>query len=221
MLALEETVYQVDTAESGTKGVELQKKNFYNLIFLDLKMPGLNGVETLQEIRKLDKIEGKPYYRLIRPFITEEGCLKCHSDQGYKVGDIRGGISLSVPMKPYLASAQRRIVHVAIGLGVLWFIGVGGLWIGMGNIRNRIKEREAVEKERNGYVEDLQEALEQVKQLGGLLPICAHCKNIRDDKGYWNKIESYIHQHSEAEFSHSICPECAKKFYPDLDIYDD
>jgi len=54
-----------------------------------------------------------------------------------------------------------------------------------------------------------------------LLPICSHCKNIRDDKGYWNQIESYIHEHSEAEFSHSICPECAIKYYPDMDIYDD
>ena len=57
---------------------------------------------------------------------------------------------------------------------------------------------------------ELQDALNQVKQLKGLLPICASCKKIRDDKGYWNQIESYIKRHSEAEFSHSICPECAK-----------
>lgn len=54
--------------------------------------------------------------------------------------------------------------------------------------------------------------------LKGLLPICANCKSIRDDKGYWNQIESYIHQHSEARFSHSLCPDCTKKLYPD--IYD-
>ncbi len=60
----------------------------------------------------------------------------------------------------------------------------------------------------------------EVRTLSGLLPICASCKNIRDDKGYWNQIESYIHKHSEAEFSHSICPECAKKLYPDLDYPD-
>ena len=55
-----------------------------------------------------------------------------------------------------------------------------------------------------------------MKKLSGLLPICASCKKIRDDKGYWNQIESYIHDHSEAEFSHGICPDCFKRLYPDL-----
>ena len=173
------------------------------------------------EITSVEMIEGKPYFRLIRPFITEEGCLKCHAHQGYKVGDIRGGISLSVPMEPYLASAQRRIAQVAIGLGVIWLIGAGGLWIGMGYIRNRIREREEAELERNRYIKELREALKKVKQLGGMLPICSHCKKIRDDKGYWNQIESYIQDHSEAEFSHGICQECAKKYYPDMNLYDE
>ncbi|MGA2381995.1 MAG: CHASE3 domain-containing protein [Gemmatimonadales bacterium] len=55
----------------------------------------------------------------------------------------------------------------------------------------------------------------EVKVLGGLLPICANCKKIRDDRGYWNQIESYVHEHSEADFSHGICPECAAKLYPE------
>ena len=67
----------------------------------------------------------------------------------------------------------------------------------------------------------LKEALAKIKILSGLLPICSHCKKIRDDKGYWNKIELYIQKHSDAEFSHGICPECAKKYYPDMDLYGD
>jgi hypothetical protein len=59
--------------------------------------------------------------------------------------------------------------------------------------------------------EELEKALKKVKQLRGMLPICAYCKKIRDDKGYWQQVEIYIHQHSEADFSHSICPECMKK----------
>ena len=66
--------------------------------------------------------------------------------------------------------------------------------------------------------EQLKTALAELKVLRGMLPICSICKNIGDDKGYWNRIEAYIQQHSEAEFSHSICPECAKKHYPDLDL---
>jgi hypothetical protein len=57
--------------------------------------------------------------------------------------------------------------------------------------------------------------------LKGFLPICASCKKIRDDQGYWNQIESYIKKHSQAEFSHSICPDCAEKLYPGIDLYDD
>jgi PAS domain S-box-containing protein len=64
----------------------------------------------------------------------------------------------------------------------------------------------------------LLKALKEIKMLSGLLPICASCKKIRDDKGYWNQIESYIQQHSEAQFSHAICPTCAKKLYPDLGL---
>jgi response regulator RpfG family c-di-GMP phosphodiesterase len=62
----------------------------------------------------------------------------------------------------------------------------------------------------------LRKALAQVKKLSGFLPICASCKKIRDDKGYWQQIEAYIRDHSEAEFSHGICPECAEKLYGDL-----
>ncbi|MCP3875092.1 MAG: HAMP domain-containing protein [Desulfobacteraceae bacterium] len=62
----------------------------------------------------------------------------------------------------------------------------------------------------------LQKSLDEIKTLRGILPICCNCKSIRDDKGYWNKIEAYIQQHSEAEFSHGICQKCAEKLYPDL-----
>lgn len=64
--------------------------------------------------------------------------------------------------------------------------------------------------------EELKRALNQVKKLSGFLPICSSCKKIRDDKGYWNQIEVYIKEHSEADFSHGICPDCAKKLYPDF-----
>ncbi len=84
-----------------------------------------------------------------------------------------------------------------------------------------IKQRKQVEKEREKLISELQVALDEVKTLSGLLPICASCKKIRDDKGYWNQIESYIGERSEAKFSHSICPDCAKKLYPGFKIYDD
>lgn len=78
-----------------------------------------------------------------------------------------------------------------------------------------ITERKRSEAERERLIQELQEALSKVKTLSGMLPICASCKKIRDDKGYWTQIEAYIRDHSEAEFTHGICPECMKKLYPD------
>ena len=72
------------------------------------------------------------------------------------------------------------------------------------------------DKEKSEAIVMLNKALAEVKTLSGFLPICASCKKIRDDKGYWNQIEAYISEHSEAEFSHGICPECAHNLYPDL-----
>ena len=79
-----------------------------------------------------------------------------------------------------------------------------------------ISKRKQVEKEREKLIAELQDAATKIKTLSGLLPICSSCKKIRDDKGYWKQIESYIRDHSEAEFTHSMCPICAKKFYPEF-----
>jgi PAS domain S-box-containing protein len=96
-----------------------------------------------------------------------------------------------------------------------------GLLSGFIGISRDITKRKLIEEQRDKSILDLQQALSEVKKLSGLLPICSYCKKIRDDKGYWNQIESYIHKHSEAQFSHGICQECAKKHYPDLGIYGD
>lgn len=79
-----------------------------------------------------------------------------------------------------------------------------------------ITERKEADIEREQLISELQDALTQVKTLSGLLPICAACKKIRDDNGYWNQIEVYIQSHSEAEFTHSFCPECMKRLYPEV-----
>jgi PAS domain S-box-containing protein len=91
----------------------------------------------------------------------------------------------------------------------------GGRVILEGLVRD-ITERKRAEEERKKLIGELRASLAEVKTLSGLLPICASCKKIRDDKGYWNRIESYITDHSEAEFSHGICPACAEKLYPEV-----
>lgn len=92
--------------------------------------------------------------------------------------------------------------------------------IALQNSRN-LDDRIKAEKQREKTITDLKKTMSEVKKLSGLLPICSYCKKIRDDKGYWKQIESYIHEHSEAQFSHGICQECAKKYYPDFDLYEE
>jgi hypothetical protein len=91
------------------------------------------------------------------------------------------------------------------------------LEIANNQLKQEIEQRKTMEQERERLIADLQKALGDVKQLSGLLPICSHCKKIRDDSGYWNQIESYIREHSGVEFSHGICQDCLKKYYPDYD----
>jgi len=77
-----------------------------------------------------------------------------------------------------------------------------------------ISKRKKTEQEKEKLIKDLKHALDEVKKLSGLIPICASCKKIRDDTGYWRQVEEYIQQHSDVDFSHSICPDCMKKMYP-------
>ena len=78
-----------------------------------------------------------------------------------------------------------------------------------------ITRRKQAEEEREKLIDELQEALKEIKTLRGILPFCSFCKKIRDDKGYWEKVDVYIHKYSQADISHSICPDCLKKHYPD------
>ncbi len=84
------------------------------------------------------------------------------------------------------------------------------------DLTREVAERKRAEEEREKVISRLQQALAHVKKLSGLLPICASCKKIRDDRGYWLQVEEYIRDHSEAQFSHGLCPECAKKLYPEF-----
>jgi uncharacterized PurR-regulated membrane protein YhhQ (DUF165 family) len=83
--------------------------------------------------------------------------------------------------------------------------------------QEEIEHRKKIEAEKEKLIQRLKEALSEVKTLRGFLPICARCKKIRDDEGYWQQIEKYVQAHSEAQFSHGICPDCARELYPDYE----
>lgn len=95
-------------------------------------------------------------------------------------------------------------------------VGASGEVNGVVALIADISDLKRAAQERETLLFEPQNALAEVKKLSGFLPICSSCKKVRDDQGYWRQIEAYIKDHSEAEFSHSICPDCARKLYPEL-----
>lgn len=104
---------------------------------------------------------------------------------------------------------KTEIFYWAFGIICVATFIIGSMIYWNRRLKKEIEDRIAAEHK-------MKDALSQVKTLEGLIPICAHCKNIRDDEGDWKQLEQYITEHSEAEFSHGICSECAKKHYPDF-----
>lgn len=147
-------------------------------------------------------------YRYIAPLRTDEACLNCHARQGYKLNDIRGGIGVSFPYRPFSESFEkhrregylRHLLFFSFGLGFILVLG------------HLLLQR----------VRELQESSKRISRLEGLLPICASCKKIRvaggdyKDQDSWEPIESYIQDHTNAEFTHGMCPECAREYFGNL-----
>lgn len=138
------------------------------------------------------EIGGRSYFRLMRPLYVKAACLRCHAD--YQLGDVRGGLSVSIPLAPFEPIYRRHSRDLALSHAGLGFFGLALIAFGY----RRLKD-----------------VLGKLRLLGGLLPICAHCKKIRDDKGYWQKLEGFISDHSNAVFSHGICPDCFKRIHPE------
>jgi two-component system cell cycle response regulator len=165
---------------------------------------GSEGLERFREHRpdlvvtdiRMPVMDGLRMARTIRE--ESKGTLiivtTAHSDTPYMLDAIDIGVDQYV-VKP--VSVEKLAGAVGKCAEIIWY-------------RRAHKEYLA---EREKLITDLQDALAKVKLLSGFLPICASCKKIRDDKGYWKQIEAYICEHSEAEFSHGICPDCARKLY--------
>ena len=120
------------------------------------------------------------------------------------------GVAITVVTRFVLGAEPINLLALVIIL--LLPVGVGAL---TANRNGTLQRKEFVQLTKLEKANrQLQKALSEIKELSGLLPICSSCKKIRNDNGYWEQIEGYIRDHSKAEFSHSICPDCAKKLYP-------
>lgn len=172
--------YQVVIASNGEEALALlQHDSTFDLILLDIIMPGINGYEVCQKIKADERTHDIPVIFLS---VLE----KDHDEaQGFAVG------VADYIVKPI--SRLRLLARVKTQLAL------------------RQKQRELEQKNW-----ELQETLNQLQTLQGILPICSFCKKIRnDEEGSWQRLEEYIQNHSEAEFSHSLCPQCMTKHYPE------
>ncbi|MBU4564787.1 MAG: DUF3365 domain-containing protein [Desulfarculus sp.] len=155
-----------------------------------------------KEYHELAYVDGQLALRLLKPLYVEKPCLPCHQSQGYTVGQVRGGLGVIVPMEPLVAHGRKEIRALVLTHVVLWALTMLAILVVGVKLERRIAERDQARREAH--------------TLGGLLPICSHCKKIRNDEGQWEKLESYISQHSEADFSHGLCPDCLSEHYPEI-----
>lgn len=175
--------YAVSYATDGIKALEMVGSESFDLILLDIMMPGMDGFQVCRRLKAMPETREVPVL-----FLTAK------SEQD----DIVRGLELGAVdylTKPFNAAelVARVKTHIALR-----------------NTRIELSERNLALEEKTA---ELQQLLDEIKILRGVLPICSRCKQIRDDQGYWNRLEAYIEAHSDALFSHGICPECADTLY--------
>ena len=141
--------------------------------------------------------------------IGRSAALLIPADRRNEFSEAMRQVKLGQAMPPHETLRIHKDGHlVPVSITISPIKGGGSQIVGASVIARDISERKRDEEERFELIEELTEALKQVKTLAGLLPICASCKSIRDDQGYWQKVETYLTQHSDVVFSHGICPEC-------------
>lgn len=173
--------YEVYEASTAKETLEMVRTHRPDLIILDVILPDMRGTRLCRMIKDDPDLRG--------PFIILMSGVQISSNnqaKGLNVG-ADGYLVKPVSKKEFIARVQAM---------------------------ERIKQAEdalmETKKEQEATIEKLQKALEEIKTLRGLIPICAWCKKIRDDEGYWDELEVYLSKHSEAVFSHGLCPECSK-----------
>lgn len=175
----------------------------------------LHRHESLEKFRILKILYSKPLYSAVQKGdekllnLVNSGLQQINKDEKERIQQkwIRSEQILPSWFIPFLSIAG----VIVILSGFLFYVYI--LQRNKRYLEHLVEQRTAELQKQNI---ELTKALAKVKTLSGFIPICANCKKIRDDKGYWNQIESYIRDHSEVEFSHSLCPECAKKLYPEF-----
>lgn len=175
------------TASSGEQALEILSTNDVALILLDVNMGGMNGFETAHRIRSLSQFEFLPIMFISGSEVAPERIL-----EGYGAGAVD---YLVKPVNPQ------------------WLISKVRVFCELSEQRRTIQQQLDEIKNQN---EELEKRLDEIRELREIIPICASCRKVRDDDGYWGLLEHYISEQSGAAFSHSVCPDCKEVLYPGL-----
>ncbi|NCC51845.1 MAG: response regulator [Spartobacteria bacterium] len=183
--------YQQRFVDSGQKALELLRQESFQVVVSDLRMPVMDGLTLLRTVKE----EHPDILRMVLTGYTQVPQI---------LATINSGEIYRYLTKP-LNQPEEIITTLRQALDYQRLR------------RDRLELVENLEKRNT----ELEAALAEIKQLRGLLPICAYCKRVRDDKGYWEQIEAYVQKNSDASFSHGICPDCMRKHYPEIakDMY--
>jgi DNA-binding response OmpR family regulator len=182
---LKDLGFDLAVAQSGEEALERVSHWTPDIILLDVMMPGLDGFETCRRLKAQETSREIPII-----FMT------ALTDIASKLkGFEMGGVDYVTKPVEYQEVIARLNAHLTIRL-----------------LQKSLAEKNAELQAKN---EQLQQALDRVKTLSGLLPICANCKKIRDDQGYWQDVAVYIQEHSDADITHGICPQCLQTLYPE------
>jgi DNA-binding response OmpR family regulator len=195
---LDKKGYEISYATDGLQALDMIKEEEYDLILLDIMMPNMDGFEVC---RRIHQMPGKAAIPVI--FLTARN-EKHDVIEGLNVG------AVDYVTKPF--NSEELLARVSTHVQ---------LKSAKDRITRQNEELSAQNQQLQQLNNELKTALEHIKKLEGIIPICSICHKIRDDEGYWKRIEGYIQERSEARFSHSLCPVCAKKHYPDVDLEDD
>lgn len=147
-------------------------------------------------------------------------CINCHNSHqnspktDWKVGDVRGILEVNIPLNNVIANIDEDLNITIIIYSLLSMLGI----IGVIFIIKKHKDESYILISTNN---ELQNALDEIKTLQGIIPICSYCHNIRDDEGSWEKVDAYISKHSDAQFSHGICPKCLQKVRSEASLDND
>jgi PAS domain-containing protein len=167
-------------------------------------------------------LANRAYYEIWPEPEKDEGPVKCYQSRHGSLCKtdscplhqiLEGKEEITVDATKYVNSGEELVFIVTARP----YRDPDGKLIGIVENFQDITKRKKLEDEKADLIHELRASLEKVKLLSGFIPICASCKKVRDDRGYWNQVESFIKKHSDAEFSHSICPGCAKEYYDELD----